>query len=66
MTGSDPEPVPVGLEVSGPDAPEIVYTLTKRIDIRGCDSPGCSRDATVYIYDRGDELSEFRCRTHAP
>ena len=64
MTGSEERPV--GLEVSGgDDEPEIVYTLTKRIDIKQCESPGCSRDATVYLYDRDAGLSEFRCRTHA-
>lgn len=31
---TDSEPVPVGLEASGPESPEIVYTLTKRIDVR--------------------------------
>lgn len=64
---SNSEERPVGLEVSGgDDAPEIVYTLTKRIDIRECESEECLADATVYIYDRGEELSEFRCRSHAP
>lgn len=55
---------PVGLEVSGSDVPEIVYTLTRRIDVRPCEV--CGSDAVVYVYDRGESLSEFRCRAHAP
>lgn len=56
-----------GLEVSGSESePEIVYTLTKRIDVNECAVSGCSSDATVYVYDRDEELSEFRCGDHAP
>lgn len=43
--------------------PEVVYQLSHRIEPQPCAE--CGDDADYYLYDRPEEMSEYRCETHS-
>lgn len=44
-------------------SPEVTYLLSHRVNENECAE--CGETATYYLYDRPEDLSEYRCDEHS-